>query len=315
MKKKYLGWILLFVFLGICIFYISSLNLNYLKKENSVVMRDFFNRNVIFTQPPSRIVCLSPSLTEIIYSLGLGGKIIGVSEVCYLPKVANLPKFNLYDKSGFKKDAIEEIANLKPDLVLLWATTNLGFFTQAIENFEEKNIKVLTFGTPKNMEEIFLQIRTLAEVFNQKKRAEQLIRKMENDINQIKNKTKELDESKKLRVYMEIQKNPIISVGGDNYLNQILELAGGKNIFEDKEGWPMVTPDEVIIKDPQVILFVRWESSRDEILHREHWQKTSAVRKGRIYEVDGYSLKQASSSIVRGLKKLARLLHPELFSN
>ena len=320
-KKYYLRLILFFILLGICSLFIGHLYSSYFNKAKTVVVEDAFNRNVKFIGPPRRVVCLVPSLTDIIFSLGLGRKIIGVSEFCDLSsyKVAKLPQFNLYDKSEIKKDEIEGIVNLKPDIVFLWVTVggiaDSDMIIQVIEHFEKENIMVLIFKTPKNIEEIFQQIKLLGDVFSREERAEKLINKMKSGIEQATAKTRELIEPKRLRVYVEIQENPIITLGGDNYFNQILELAGGKNIFEEKEGWPVVMPNEVIIKDPEVILFYKWESFKYEILKRENWQGISAVKEGRIYELDAYFLKRYGPGIVEGLRNLVRLLHPELFTN
>ncbi len=313
MSRKYLGRILFFVILVTNIVLGSS---SY-SEDKKIIVKDFLQREVTFAETPNRIVCLSPSLTEIFFSLGLGDKVVGVSVGSdFPPEVINLPKFNLYSRFEPKENVIKDILSLQPDIVLLWGThQGSDVFRQTVDYFERENVKVLTFGTPKDIEEIFSQISLLGEVFNQRESAEKLIYDMREVIEQIKNKTKDLKEFQKPRVYIEIQKDPIITVGRNSYIQHIIELAGGKNIFEDKQKWPMVTPGEIVTKDPQVIIISKRETDRDEVLNRKGWQEITAVKDGRVYVMGGGVIERHGPRIVEGLEELARLLHPELFAN
>jgi iron complex transport system substrate-binding protein len=313
MQRKYLRRILFFIFLGVTVVLVSSIYL----KGKRVVVSDFLDRKITFVKSPNRIVCLSPSLTEILFSLGLGDKVVGVSEQCDFPLEAlNRPRFNLYSQLKVQENVIKEILSLQPDIVLLWGThRGSDVLMRIVDYFERENVKVLTFGTPKDIDEIFLQISLLGEVFNQRESAEKLIYDMKEVIEQIKNKTKDLKEFQKPRVYIEIQKDPIITVGRNSYIQHIIELAGGKNIFEDKQNWPMVTPEEIVTKDPRVIIIFKGETDKDEVLNRKGWQEITAVKDGRVYIMGGGLIKRHGPRIVEGLKELARLLHPELFTD
>jgi iron complex transport system substrate-binding protein len=235
---------------------------------------------------PQRIVSTSPSITETLFALGLGDKVVGVSQFCnYPPEVQKLPKVGSY----IKPDA-EAIARLVPDLVVLERNSS-----ELIERL--KTLHIAFIEVPHRMlEDIFSEIEIIGKAAEVPDRAAGLIAQIKGSLDAIQSKAKAMP-SPRVLVIVDRQQgtlNNLTAVGPDNYVNQILEVAGGTNVFA-KSGvpqYPHISLETVLRENPDVIIDISGtqETEVDRRASRTatlalwgHYQELAAVRNSHVY--------------------------------
>lgn len=197
---------------------------------------------------PRRIVSTSPSITETLFALGIGERVVGVSQFCnYPPEVQKLPKVGSY----IKPDA-EGIARLAPDLVVL--ERNSSALTERLGTLHIAVIEV-PFST---LEDIFAEIQIIGKAAGVPDRAASLIAQIKGSLDAIQSKAKAMP-SPRVLVIVDRQQgtlNNLIAVGPDNYVNQILEIAGGTNVLARSgvQQYPHISLETVMRENPDVII-------------------------------------------------------------
>jgi iron complex transport system substrate-binding protein len=234
--------------------------------SHSEIVTDDMGRQTNIILPVRSIVSLSPAQTEIIYALGGGNKLKAVSINCDYPAPA-LAK----EKAGsFLSPDIEKIVKLKPDVVL--ATGELQ--DKVIEALEKLQVKVVVFY-PQNISGIEKDIRIAGKLLGNEKTANQII---EN----INKATSGLKQNEPVKVYVELWGTPAISIGRGSFMTDIISKAGGINILTDLVSfYPKVSPEEVIKRDPDVILLLY--TPETGYVKRSWFKLTKAGRLGNIF--------------------------------
>ena len=243
-----------------------------------------------------RVVSLAPSLTEIVYALGRGDDLVGVTVFCnYPPAVAK--KYRVGD---FSNPSLERIAALKPDIVLVTLPEQ-----NRIKSEIEK-LKIKTYNSsPASIEAIFKDIKAIGDLLHVSFRADSLIDSLRKELARI-NQVSPKDSA---RVYLEVSSQPLVSIGGSSYINEMVMLAGGRNIFADlKMDYPVISQEELLRRSPDVI-FILHEA---ELGQRLGWQKIKAVRTKRIYyDLDPDLIFRPGPRVFEGVK----LIHEKLKLN
>lgn len=278
-----------------------------------VTVVDDFGRSVAVSKVPERIVSLAPSNTEILFALGLGPKVVGVTKFCdYPPEVPErVQKGDIAVIGGFADPSIERIVALDPDLVL--ASSSLQ--EEVVRDLGEKGITVIALN-PKKVDQILANIRLVGEVTGKLEDAEKLTNEMQRAIDIVRDKIK--DVTYRPRVYYEVWYEPVYTIGPETWQNQLIERAGGINIFADaKEAYPIVSSEAVIQRDPEIIIVpigYMGGVKKEDFEKRPGWTAISAVKNNRIFEIDENIVNRPGPRIVQGLQQLARFIHPEIFS-
>ncbi len=276
---------------------------------------DDFGRNVTIDRLPTKIVSLQPSNTEILFAVGAGSTVVGVTRYCdYPPEVlARVKDESLKVVGGFTDPNIELIVSLQPDLVL--ASTNLQ--KQAVSSLEAKGFTVVAL-LPKTVSDILEDIKLVGRIVGRSDVAIKLADSLAARVNAVVDKTRAAPY--KPRVYFEIWYDPLMSVGPGTYINDLITMAGGVNIFVDsKAPYPEVNAEIIIERDPETIIVAKGymglaiEETRVKIRDRPGWGSISAVRNNQIHEVDENTVYRSGPRIVDGLETLAMIIHPELF--
>ena len=273
---------------------------------------DDFGRNVVVSKVPERIVSLAPSNTEILFALGLGPKVVGVTTFCdYPPEVPErVKKGDIAVIGGFADPSIERIVALDPDLVL--ASSSLQ--EKVVEDLEEKGITVIALN-PKKVDQILANIRLVGEITGKLEQAEKLSNEMQQAIDTVRDKTKNV--TYRPRVYYEVWYEPLYTIGTGTWQNELIERAGGINIFADaKEAYPIVSSEAVIQRDPEIIIVTigyMGGVKKEDFEKRPGWTAITAVKNDRICEIDENIVIRPGPRITQGLQQLARLIHPEIF--
>ena len=271
---------------------------------------DQLGRTVIIKDIPQKIISLAPSNTEIIYALGLDERLLAVTDYCdYPPEAEEKPSIG-----GFSTPNMEKIVALDPDLVLMSGTLLTGDFLSKLENYGLTVVALV----PRTFSDILDGIALIGTATGETAKAESLLTGMRERINAITAKTNGLTENERPSVFYLIWHDPLMTSGGDTFINEMVEIAGGKNIFKEVSGAPTVELEVVITRNPQVMIAGTGMGSGEELtlqfLESEARLKdTDAVKNGRIYGIHIDLTGRTSPRIVDGLELFARAIHPELF--
>jgi iron complex transport system substrate-binding protein len=267
-----------------------------------ITVTDDLGHSVRFTTPPQRIISLAPALTEMLFSLGLDDRIVGVTDYCnYPPAAMTKPRV------GGLNPNLEKIISLHPDLIVAVA----GIYqNQSLARFEQFHVPYFTVD-PSSIEKIFETIFVLGKITGTEETAAEEVRQLRNRLNAVQQK--DFAESRPRLLYV-VDEEPLISVGKGSYLDDLIRAAGGVNITGGLEkAYPVVSMEYVIQQDPQVIILAM---DADQILtdqekqHWSRWSSLSAVRDGKIYKVNRDLLNRPGPRILDGIEELARLIHP-----
>lgn len=252
---------------------------------------------------PKRIVSLGPSITEGLYLLGAGDRIVGVTTYCIKP-----PQATKKEKIGSVTAVdVEKIANLKPDLVIATSLTS----QKAKEKLKGLGIKVVDFSLPRNFSDLCEKFLMLGRIVGKGSEAEDIVRKANREIDTIRNRLKGLPKPK---VFIQVGARPLFTMTKDSFVNDLIELAGGINIAGEARGG-LYSREKVIEQNPDVIIIMTMGIVGEE--EKRIWQSyrtLKAVRDNRIYIMNSYKIGSPTPvTFVETLKEMAGLLHPEVF--
>jgi len=273
-----------------------------------LTLTDDLGRQVILPAEPVRIVSLAPSNTEILFFLGLGSRVVGDTTYCDYPAEAK----NITKIGGFMDPSLEQVVALKPDLVL--ATEMHQSF---IKSLEDAGLKVLVL-TPNTLDEIFDSILLVGKAAGAENRAVALTQGLRDRVNVVSQKLANIPDAERPTVFYEMWYEPLMSIGKDNLIGQMITVAGGINITGDiAELYPQLSEELIIARSPQVMInsygHENQEISPAEIAARRGWHNIAFVKANRIYSIDSDLLTLPGPRVVEGLEKMAVCLHPELF--
>ncbi|MBN2462838.1 MAG: cobalamin-binding protein [Dehalococcoidia bacterium] len=270
---------------------------------------DGLGRSVAIEKTPQRIISLSPSNTEILFALGLGDKVVGVTEYCNCPQAATT-KLKV---GGFSTVDIEKVVSLEPDLVL---ATNIHSKT-VIPVLEELGLTVVAL-TPTSLPEVLDSITLVGKITGQNKQATEMVSSLRSRIEVITDKTENLSSKQKPRVFYVTWHDPLMTAGTGTLADDVIRSAGGQNIASDISGDKTIDLETVIYRDPQVIVAsvgmgtgedLPWQYVQTET----RFKNTRALLNDRIYKIDGDLIHRPGPRIVEALEQMACFIHPELF--
>lgn len=271
----------------------------------AITVVDGIGKEVTLDKKPERIISLMPSNTEILYALGVGDQVVGVTELCNYPEDA-ATKAKVSDSFNIN---IEEIVALKPDVVFAYT---LGQ-PEAVQKLEELGIKVITIKSAGNIDDVYSDIELIAKATGNEDKAKEIINGMKQKLEGIVSKVSTIDTKK--RVYLEISPSPDIwTAGSGTFQDELLKLIGVENIFGDVEGWASVSEEVVISSKPDIILTTVGYAPEPEkeILARSSWQEIPAIKNNHVYYVDSDLTTRPGPRIVDGVEVLFQAIYPEL---
>lgn len=273
-----------------------------------VTVVDHLGRQVRLDEKPERIISLAPSNTEMLFALGLGDQVVGVTEYCnYPPEALEKPK-----AGSFAEPNIEQVVALQPDLVVA-----VRLQEEEFARLDELGIPVLVLN-PSSVEEVYGSIELLGRATGTEERAGLLVAELKERINAVEQKVSQVPPEKKIRVYYEVYADPLMTVGSSTVIHELIEAAGGVNIFSDIETtpYPKISAEAVIDRDPEVIVFPDYHGTEEvlasEIVNRPGWGAISAIKEKRVFGIDPDKISRPGPRIAEAVEELARLFYPEL---
>lgn len=250
-----------------------------------------------------RIVSLAPTNTEILYALGLGSNVVGVTRFCDYPASARQkPRIG-----GWLDINMKAVRTLEPDIVV----TSMFMQDNIVQQLEKASTPVI-HTDPKTLEDVYDSILIFGKMFDKKYEAENIVSGMRSRIARIK---KLVQDSPRKRTYIEEWNDPPTVAG--NWVPDLLEAAGGTGITEPGERSRKVQLQEVREFDPEVIIAACCEAGnqegREEIRKRGSWALTKAAMRDEIHMLSEPLLSRPTPRLADGCEAIARILHPEVF--
>jgi iron complex transport system substrate-binding protein len=268
-------------------------------------LRDSLGRKVEVPAAPERIVSLAPSITEIIYFLGLGDRLVGVTKFSYFPEQARgKPNVGAYTDIN-----IEKVITLDPDLVIATADGNKR---EDIELLNRAGIPVYVVN-PRRVHQILDAIERIGGICGIAHRARERVGSLQMRVTRVKEAVKA---GNRPLVLLVINAKPLMSVNRRTTHHDLIELAGGRNLAADQPiTYPRLNLEEVIRRGPEVIIISSMERRGEhEKIRRQwfRWTAIPAVQNRRVHVINSDLIDRAAPRIVKGLEEMAKLIHPEI---
>jgi iron complex transport system substrate-binding protein len=253
---------------------------------------------------PRRVVSLAPSVTETLFALGFGARLVGVTTYCDYPLAARaLPKIG-----GFMNPSLETIVAKRPDSVI---GVNSATDPVKVREMQRLGLKV-TLISLASVSEILTSIKSIARLMGSPEAGETLVGKILSQIDRVK---KRVAPAPRRAVLLAVGLRPLVAVGGKNFIDELITLAGGENIAGNAmQPWLNLPDEYVVAKAPQVIIEAGMGSERGPV--GKNWADLAsipAVKDRRVYVYPSDKILRPGPRIGEGLEEIARLLHPECF--
>lgn len=254
---------------------------------------------------PQRIVSLAPNLTEILFALDLGERVVGVTDACdYPPAARQLPRVG-----SVVSPSLERIVSLGPDLVL---ATTAGNRRETVAALERLGVPVYATN-PHSLLSTFASIEHIARLTGSEQPGRALVEALQHRLDDVRARTRGLPRPSVLFV---VWFEPLITAGRNTFIQDAIHLAGGDSISgELHEDWPHLSLEEVIRRNPDIVVTAQgpgMEQRIREISGQAGWRELKAVRTGRLIVLDDKALRP-SPRLVEVVEAMARAFHPEAF--
>jgi iron complex transport system substrate-binding protein len=263
---------------------------------------DALGRTLTLNSAPERIVSLSPGATEILFAIGAGGQVAGVTEYCtYPPEAAAKPKVG-----GFAGNMVnlEYLAALKPGLVIV----SQEMHQRIIDMLDRLGIRSFAVE-PRNFEQVYGTIETLGVLTGNQAEAQTQIALMRAKIDRARQKR---GGRERPRVFWELTDDPLMTTGGGTFINEAIDLGGGVNIFAElPERWPVVSAEQVLIRRPDWIIAGHDRSGIVEpgvLAARPGWGGMPAVQANRIATVNADAIYRYGPRLADAVLAVADIL-------
>lgn len=271
---------------------------------------DLVGKEVELASPPNSVVTLVPSITETMFALDLGDRVVGRTDWCNYPEeVVDIPSVG-----GMEFD-VETIIGLAPDLVIAHEM-GVNAAEGGFEQLRNAGIPLLIVPNESSIEDVYRNIMLIGKANHAEDAAELLINEMKEAFAQFREKAEVITEDERRKVWVEIDPT-LITVGKDTFLTEMLEMINADNIAKDEEGWPQYSEEEVLAQNPDVILTTYGnyvDTPKDEVLSRSGWENVTAIKEKRVYDVDNDMVTRAGPRLVKGVEELAKSIYPEIFA-
>lgn len=269
---------------------------------------DGIGRQIAVPDNPVRVVALAPSITEIVFALGQEKRLVGIARFSdFPPEASQLPQVGSYIQLD-----IEKIVSLNPDICIAVKDGN----PRAIaDRLHALNIPVYAVN-PLDLETLMSTIRQLGDLLNAKDRAKIIVRDMQTRIDRVRELV--ATTNRQPGVFFQIGFAPIVSVGKDTVIHELIETAGGTNLCAAYSSYPRLSREQVVALSPEILIITtmhRDMSIRQITAEWAAWPMIPAVRNNRITIVDSNIFDRPTPRLVDALEELVRVIHPEKFKD
>lgn len=268
-----------------------------------ITITDSYDREVIIDKKPQRIVSIAPNITETITALNAQDRLVGRTEFCDYPESVS----SIESIGTLQEPNIEKIAELKPDVVI--ASTH--FKKESLEKLEQLGIKVVVLYGEESFDGVYETIEKVSKVIGEEEAGNKIVKDMKAKVEDVLNKVKD---AKKPVVYYVVGFGQYgdYTAGKDTFIAQLIDMAGGTNAANDVEGWKY-SIEKLVEKNPDILICSKFFDSKAGIMQTNGYKDLTAVKEGRLFEIDNNILDRQGPRLAEGLEELAKIIHPELF--
>jgi iron complex transport system substrate-binding protein len=275
-----------------------------------ITVVDDLGREVTISRLPRRIISLAPSITEILFALGLDDRIVGVTDYCDYPEAAkSKPRVASYTTPN-----TEKLVSLQPDLVLAES-----IHEKTVLPALEKLGLTIFVSSATSIDAVLHDITVIGQINGKSQASTQLVNKLASRIKAVLTKTEGLTPEQRPRALYVVWHQPIWTMGSETFIDDLIKTAGGINIFSnDFTKSRVVSLESIVARNPQVIITTTMATAGDlvynSIKNEERLKSVDAMVNNRIYKIsDSNLIERPGPRIVDGLDELAKLIHPEIF--
>ena len=273
------------------------------------VVTDDLGNELVLDEPAQAIISLSPNMTEILYGVGAGDRLIGRDSNSMYPEAA----LEAADLGGMWDGIpVEDILALEPDLILAGEI----YSAEAIAELRDLGLTVYWQANPDDFEGLYENIRDIAVLTGTEDVAEELIESLTARVAALDEKLDVVDESPLVFYELDASEpaNPW-TTGAGTFISYVINKAKGSNLGDSLEGeWVQISSEELVAQDPDVILLsdALYGESPESVAERAGWGELKAVVEGEVYPFDPFILSDPGPRLVDGFEQLAAILHPEI---
>jgi len=285
---------------------VISLFLNIPAEGKDRLLTDETGRKVKIPHSAKRIVSLAPSITEILFALGLNDEIAAITNFCDYPEAAlRKPKIG-----GFVNPDTEKIVSLKPDLII---GIRDGNRMDTVDRLNDFGLPVYLID-PKGFDGVMETIKNIGDVVGRGKESRRMIKDMIDKREKMIALTQSLPKPK---VFFQVGDLPLITVGKGTLADDLIRLAGGRSISENElVSYPSYSIETILAKAPEIIIMSSMESKKGHmnlVKKWQNWKSIPAVKMNAIHVIDSNIVDRPTPRIVEGLEAMVRIIHPEVF--
>lgn len=266
----------------------------------SRTVTDETGRSINVPDHPHRIICLVPSITDSVFSLGAGDDVVAISDYVQYPAEARKKP----SVGSISDPSLETILALHPDLVLGMPNAN---GQSVLDHLRQLNIPVYLVD-PHGVAGILHSITSLGQAIHREKESSVVVSRLTQRIAAVRASVRD---KPVVNVFMPVSYDPVITIGKGAFITEIIALAGGHSITDDiHQEWPQISMETVVARAPSALLMMRGGKTTIESLRdRPGWSVLPAVRSNRVYYVDK-RVDFPSPIAIDALEDLAKQFHP-----
>ena len=272
--------------------------------SGTISVTDGAGDTVTLKAPAQRIVSLAPANTEIAYAVGAGGKVVaGTSYDDYPAEAKSLPKIG-----DFSNPSVEKIASFSPDLVLAAG----GIQDKLRTKLEDLGMQVYVVD-PKSYAEVETDIANIGKLAGTSTQAQQVVDTM---VKAAADVTQKVGGTTPASTFLEIYSKPLMTAGSGTFIDNMITIAGGKNIGADAgSGFPQFSTEVLLKDDPQVYIADSGSMSKPgDLSKRPGFSGLAAVKDGKVYVIEDSYIARPGPRLAEGLQQLAQMIHPEAYA-
>lgn len=272
---------------------------------------DANGEEIVIETQPSKIVSLMPSNTEIIYALGRGEFVVGVSEWDNYPE-----EVKTVEKIGDLDFNIEKIMSMEPDLVMAHASSMSGE-KDGLDQLRNAGIPVVVVNNATTFSDVYDSISLIGSVVGAENEATELINSMKISLEKIKAKAAGIAEEEMKAVWVEVSPQPeLFTAGKGTFIDEMLTIIHAKNTAKDYEGWVQFTEEDAVLLNPDVIVVTYGhylDNPTEQVFSRAAWKDVPAVASKNVFEVHPDMVTRSGPRLIEGVEQLASVIYPEVF--
>ena len=258
---------------------------------------DDLGRKVKIPVKIDRIVSLAPNLTENIFAVGAGNKLVGVTTYCNYPQETK----EITKIGDTINPNLERIIVLKPNVVFVSTASQIEAFTKTLE---QQNIAVFVTN-PKDIEGIYKSLQQIGEIVGETEKANQLVEGLKKRVADVESQTKA---KTPVKVFVQIAKEPLFTIGKPTFITDLINRAGGVSVTANiEEAYPKFSKETALALQPEAIILSESEDNREP---NDVFKNSPAVKNGKVFKISADLISRPGPRIVDGLEQIAKALHP-----